>query len=47
MEQFVTIRAIQFWKVDLALFQFDYDLTLSVMFMNADKTMFNVNISNK
>ena len=40
MEQFVTIRAIQFWRVDLALFQFDYDLTFSVMFMNADKTIY-------
>ena len=40
MEQFVTIRAIQFWQVDLTLFQFDYDLTLSVMFLNPDKTIY-------
>ncbi len=40
MEQFVRVRVVQGNGMDLSLFQFDYDLTFSVFFMNADKTIY-------
>ena len=40
MEQFVRVRIVQGNSMDLSLFQFDYDLTFSVFFMNADKTIY-------
>ena len=40
MEQFVRVRIVQGNGMDLSLFQFDYDLTFSVFFMNADKTIY-------
>ena len=40
MEQFVRVRIIQGNGIDLSLFQFDYDLTFAVFFMNADKTIY-------
>ncbi len=39
-EQFVTVRLIQGNGLDLSLFQFDYDLTFAVFFLNADKTIY-------
>ena len=40
MEQFVRVRVVQGNGMDLSLFQFDYDLTFAVFFMNADKTIY-------
>jgi hypothetical protein len=40
MEQFVCVRVVQANSLDLSLFQFDYDLTLAVFLMNADKTIY-------
>ena len=40
MEQFVRVRIVQGNGMDLSLFQFDYDLTFAVFFMNADKTIY-------
>ena len=40
MEKFVRVRIIQGNGMDLSLFQFDYDLTFAVFFMNADKTIY-------
>ena len=40
MEQFIRVRIVQGNGMDLSLFQFDYDLTFSVFFMNADKTIY-------
>ncbi len=40
MEQFVTVRVVQAWAMDLSLFQFDGELTMAVMFLNADKTVY-------
>ena len=40
MDQFVCVRLVQANAMDLALFQFDYDLTFAVFFMNADKTIY-------
>ena len=34
------VRVVQGNGMDLSLFQFDYDLTFSVFFMNADKTIY-------
>lgn len=34
------VRAVQFWGVDLSIFQFDYDLTWAVVLLNADKTIY-------
>ncbi len=34
------VRIVQGNGIDLSLFQFDYDLTFSVFFMNADKTIY-------
>jgi len=36
----VRVRIVQGNGMDLSLFQFDYDLTFSVFFMNADKTIY-------
>lgn len=40
MEQFVRVRIVQGNGMDLSLFQFDYDLTFAVFFMNADETIY-------
>ncbi len=40
MEKFVCVRIIQGWGLDLSVFQFDYELTWAVFFMNADKTIY-------
>ncbi len=40
MEKFVRVRIVQGNGIDLSLFQFDYDLTFAVFFMNADKTIY-------
>ena len=34
------MRLVQANSLDLSLFQFDFDLTFSVFFMNADKTVY-------
>ena len=40
MDEFVCLRMIQVNGVDLAQFQFDYDMTFAVFFMNADGTIY-------
>ncbi len=40
MDQFVCVRLVQTNGLDLSLFQFDFDLTFSVFFLNADKTIY-------
>src|SRR2546421_12195338 len=40
MDKFVCVRLVQANALDLTLFQFDYDLTFAVFFMNADKTIY-------
>lgn len=40
MDKFVCVRLVQANGTDLALFQFDYDLTFAAFFMNADKTIY-------
>ena len=40
MEQFVRVRIVQGNAMNLSLFQFDYDLTFAVFFMNPDKTIY-------
>ena len=40
MDRFVCVRLVQANSLDLSLFQFDFDLTFSVFFMNSDKTIY-------
>lgn len=40
LEKFVCVRVVQANGIDLSLFQFDYDLTWAVMFLNADRTIY-------
>ena len=40
MEEFVCVRIVQGWGLDLSIFQFDGDLTWAVVFLNADKTIY-------
>lgn len=40
MDQFVRVRIINANALDLSLFQFDYDLSFSVLFLNADRTIY-------
>lgn len=40
MNQFVCVRVVQAYGLDLQLFQFDMELTWAVFFMNADKTIY-------
>jgi hypothetical protein len=40
LDQFVCVRLVQANGLDMALFQFDYDLTWAVMFLNADRTIY-------
>lgn len=40
MEQFIRVRIVQTNGMDLALFQFDFDLTFAAFFMNADQTIY-------
>ncbi len=39
-DKFVCVRIVKANDLDLTLFQFDYDLTFSIFFMNADKTIY-------
>lgn len=39
-DQFVNVRLIKCNSLDLKLFQFDYDLTFCVLFLNADRTIY-------
>ncbi len=40
MDQFVCVRVINANDLDLSLFQFDYDLSFSVLFFNGDGTLY-------
>lgn len=40
MDQFVRVRLINANAIDLSLFQFDYDLSFSILFFNADRTIY-------
>jgi serine protease Do len=40
MDEFVKVRIVQANGIDLSQFQFDFDLTFAVFFMNADKTIY-------
>lgn len=40
MDQFVCVRIVQANALDLAQFQFDFDQTFAVFFLNADKTIY-------
>lgn len=40
IDKFVCVRLVKANHLDLTLFQFDYDLTFAVFFMNADKTIY-------
>jgi membrane-associated protease RseP (regulator of RpoE activity) len=40
LEKFVCVRCVQANGMDMELFQFDYDLTWAVMFLNADRTVY-------
>ncbi len=40
IDKFVCVRLVKANDLDLTLFQFDYDLTFAVFFMNADKTIY-------
>lgn len=39
-DKFVCVRIVKANDLNLNLFQFDYDLTFSIIFMNADKTIY-------
>ncbi len=40
MDQFVCVRIVQGWGLDLTLFQFDWHRTFAVFLMNADRTIY-------
>lgn len=40
IDQFVSVRVVQANGLDLSLFQFDFNLTWAVLFLNADKTIY-------
>ena len=40
LDQFVCVRLINANAIDLSLFQFDYDLSLSTLFFHADRTIY-------
>ena len=40
MDKFVSVRLVQANALDLTLFQFDFDLTFAVFFLNADGTIY-------
>lgn len=40
MDRFVLVRLINANALDLSLFQFDYDLSFSVLFFNSDRTIY-------
>ncbi len=40
MDRFVCVRLVQANALDLSLFQFDFDLTFAVFFLNADRTLY-------
>jgi len=40
MDQFVCVRIVQAWGMDLSIFQFDWRLTWAVFLMNSDKAVY-------
>ena len=40
MNEFVCVRVVQFWGVDLSLFQFDMNQTWTAFFLNSDRTVY-------
>jgi hypothetical protein len=40
MSRFVCVRVVQANALDLEMFQFDYDLTFALLFLNADRTIY-------
>ena len=40
MDQFVCVRMVQGNGMDLSLFQFDYDMSFAVFFLNADRSIY-------
>jgi serine protease Do len=40
LDQFVCVRVVQGWGLDLSLFQFDGDMTFVAFFLNADRTIY-------
>ncbi len=40
MDQFVCVRVVQGWGMDLSLFQFDHRLTWAIFFLNADRSVY-------
>lgn len=40
LENFVCVRLVRGWGLDLSLFQFDGDMTLAAFFLNADRTVY-------
>jgi len=40
LDRFVAVRVVQAWGLDLAKFQFDWDLTWAAVFLNADGTIY-------
>src|SRR5207244_3047975 len=40
MQKFVCVRVVQANAMDLALFQFDYDMSFAAFMLNADKTIY-------
>lgn len=40
MDQFVCVRIVQAYGMDLSFFQFDFDLNWAVVLMNADRTIY-------
>lgn len=40
MEKFVCVRIVQGNGMDLSLFQFDYDMSFAVFFLNSDRTIY-------
>lgn len=40
MQEFVCVRVVQANAMDLALFQFDYDMSIAVTFLNPDRTIY-------
>ncbi len=40
LDKFVTVRIVEANSIDLALFQFDFELSWTVFFLNADRTLY-------
>jgi len=41
IQQFVPVRILDMSGVDISLFQFDFDLTMAMMFLNADEQVYS------